>query len=88
MTPDRLLTKERDAAFVLRMTLHGIVEEISAMSKATEDAEARCEFNHLEAVIEIALSRHANAIKYGDSLVSRVEEGWRSDVEGYFCDGD
>ena len=88
MTPDRLLTKERDAAFVLRMTLHGIVEEISAMSKLPLNAEAHCDFNHLEAVIEIALSRHANAIKYGDSLVSRVEEGWRSDVEGYFCDGD
>ena len=81
MTTEKKLEIQEDAAFALRLTLHGILGQIATMNKEASDAGAsisiQCDFSHLEAEIEIALSRHDTHTRYGTNPLSHVEQGWQ-----------
>ena len=82
MTTEKKLEIQEDAAFALRETLHRILGQIATMNKEASDAEAsisiQCDFSHLEAEIEIALSRHDTHTRYGTNPISHVEQGWQA----------
>ena len=81
MTTEKKLEIQEDAAFALRLTLQGILGQIEAMrTEATSKGcsmDIACDFNHLEAEIEIALSRHQIHTKHGTNPLSHVEQGWQ-----------
>ena len=81
MTTEKKLQIQEDAAFALREALRGVLGQIPTMNKEASDAGAsisiQCDFMHLEAEIEIALSRHQTHTKYGTNPLSHVEQGWQ-----------
>ena len=82
MTTEKKLEIQEDAAFALRLTLHGILGQIATMNKEASEKEypisIQCDFAHLEAEIEIALSRHYTHTKYGTNPLSHAEQGWQA----------
>ena len=82
MTTEKKLEIQEDAAFALRLTLHGVLGQIATMRREASDAGASisimCDFNHLEAEIEIALSRHDTHTRYGTNPLSHAEQGWQA----------
>ena len=81
MTIEKKLLIQEEAAFALRLALNGISGQIIAMSAEALDKgypmDVVCDFNHLEAEIEIALSRHQIHTKHGTNPLSHVEQGWQ-----------
>jgi len=82
MTTEKKLQIQEDAAFALREALRGVLRQIPTMMKEASDAEAsisiQCDFMHLEAEIEIALSRHDTHTRYGTNPLSHAEQGWQA----------
>tara|TARA_R100001244_G_scaffold113095_1_gene83711 strand:- start:10 stop:312 length:303 start_codon:yes stop_codon:yes gene_type:complete len=82
MTTEKKLQIQEDASFALREALRGVLGQISTMNKEASDAGAsisiQCDFMHLEAEIEIALSRHDTHTRYGTNPISHVEQGWQA----------
>ena len=63
---------QEDAASALRLALKGILGQIPTMFKDAGNCNTigtQCDFAHLEAEIEIALSRHDLHIKYGTNPI-------------------
>jgi|TARA_R110000737_G_scaffold340297_1_gene363070 hypothetical protein len=81
MTSEKKLRIQEDAAFALRLALKRILGQIPTMFKDAGNCgtiSTQCDFSHLEAEIEIALSRHDTHIKYGTNPLSHVEQGWQA----------
>jgi|LULM01.1.fsa_nt_gb hypothetical protein len=77
---ERLAIQE-DAAFALRLALHGILGQIAAMRKEAGNCDTigtQSDFARLEAEIATALSRHGEATqKHGTNPLSHIEQGWQ-----------
>ena len=81
MTTEKKLEIQEDAVFALRLALHGILGQIAAMRKEAGNCDTigtQSDFAHLEAEIEIALSRHQIHVKHGTNPLSHAEEGWQA----------
>jgi len=80
MTTEKKLEIQKDAVCLLRLALHRILEQIPTMFKDAGNCDiigTQCDFAHLEAEIEIALSRHQIHTKHGTNPLSHVEQGWQ-----------
>jgi len=80
MTTEKKLEIQKDAACLLRLALQRILEQIPTMFKDAGNCDTigtQCDFAHLEAEIEIALSRHQIHVKHGVNPLSHVEQGWQ-----------
>jgi hypothetical protein len=80
MTIEKKLEIQEEAAFALRLALKRILKQIPTMFKDARNGSTistQCDFGHLEAEIEIALSRHQIHTKHGTNPLSHVEQGWQ-----------
>ena len=81
MTIEKKLQIQEEAAFALRLALKRILRQIPTMFKDAGNCNTistQCDFAHLEAEIEIALSRHQIHTKHGTNPISHVEQGWQA----------
>jgi|TARA_R110000744_G_scaffold65504_1_gene134363 hypothetical protein len=81
MTIEKKLLIQEEAAFALRLALKRILKQIPTMFKDARNGSTistQCDFGHLEAEIEIALSRHDTHTKHGVNPLSHAEQGWRA----------
>ena len=80
MTIEKKLLIQEEAAEELRAALKRILKQIPTMFKDAGNCDTigtQCDFGHLEAEIEIALSRHQIHTKHGTNPLSHVEQGWQ-----------
>ena len=81
MTTEKKLQIQEEATNELRSTLKYILGQIPAMFKDAGNCDTigtQCDLGHLEAQIEIALSRHQIHIKHGTNPLSHAEQGWQA----------